>query len=100
MSAFFALPKVHKHNKNPPVTPIVSGIGHLTSHASIMVDKFLKPLVEKLPSFLKDNIYLLNILHKFSVSTSMLLVSIDVESLYSNMPHDWALESLGTLYRI
>lgn len=63
----YALPTVHK-DKNPPGRLFVSGIGKLTSHASIMPAKFLKLLD-------------FNILHELSVLTGTLLVSVDVERL-------------------
>lgn len=49
---FYALPKVHKNN--PPGRPIVSGNGSLTENFSQHVDKYLRPYVVSLPSYIRD----------------------------------------------
>lgn len=62
MPTFYALPKTHKCIDNLPSRPIVSGIGSRTSKASNLIDDYLRPHVESLPSYLKDTIHLLTIL--------------------------------------
>lgn len=79
IATFYAIPKVHKNIVKPPGRPFISRINNLTNNGSILVDKFLKPFVVKLPSFLKDN--------AFFKYRNVILVSIDVDNLYSNIPH-------------
>lgn len=82
---FYALPKIHKH---PTVPPGRSGIDNITSRGSTIVDDFLKFMVQNLPSYLKDSMHLLQIFKNVKLPSNTLLVAIDVESLYSNIPHD------------
>ena len=88
---FYCLPKVHKRLIDPPGRPIVSGNGALTENLSIYVDSFLKPFVVNLSSYIKDTIYLLRKLEGLHVSSGALLVAIDVEALYSSIPHNLGL---------
>lgn len=47
------LPKVHKTLLNPPGHLIVSCVGSLTE-LSIFIDHYLRPIVEKQPSYLRE----------------------------------------------
>lgn len=85
---FYSLPKLHKHVTSPPGRPIVSRNGSLTENLSHLVDEHLRPHVISLPSYLQDTIYLLQIIEGVSVFLSALLVAIDVEALYSSIPHN------------
>ena len=50
---FYLLPQIHKINN--PGRPIVSACSCLTEHISEYLDVFLQPLVQSLPTFLKDS---------------------------------------------
>ncbi|XP_040178452.1 uncharacterized protein LOC120911183 [Rana temporaria] len=91
---FYCLPKVHKDIVNPPGRPIVSGNGALTENLSMWVDSHLKPFVLHLPSYIKDTIHLLQKVQHFKVSPGALLVAIDVEALYSSIPHSLGLSAI------
>lgn len=52
-----------------------------------MVDEHLRPLISALPSYVKDTIHLLQIIDGVQVTDRTILVSIDVETLYSSIPH-------------
>lgn len=84
---------MHKNVTPPPGRPIVAGIDSLTSRA-ILVDEFLKPLVQKLPLFMKDSMHLLKICQTLKLPPNALLVTIDVESLYSNIPHSKGIQTV------
>lgn len=85
---FYALLKMHKCTRDPPGRPIFSDIDSLTHKASKIIDNYLRPHVEPLPCFLKDTIHLLTILDNTHVTDDTILASIDVEALYSSIPHD------------
>lgn len=53
-ATLYLLPKVHKYATIPPGRPIVSGSGSLCEPTCRFIDYHLKPLVETLPSYLKD----------------------------------------------
>ena len=83
---FYLLPKIHKAGN--PGRPIVSANGHPTEKISEFVDLHLQPHVQNLPSYLKDTT---DFLRKQDAQAPFppdtLLVSMDVTSLYTNIPH-------------
>jgi hypothetical protein len=92
--AFYILPKIHKQfNSDLPLgypgRPIVSGCGSLTEKISSYVDNILKPHMESLPSYVKDTTdFIRKIQNITNISTESFLVTMDVSSLYSNIPHN------------
>ncbi|KAM9330351.1 epididymis-specific alpha-mannosidase [Gastrophryne carolinensis] len=88
---FYALPKVHKSATLPPGRPIVSGMGALTEKASRYVDQHLQPLVTGLPSYVKDTGHMVRVHDDLWVSPGAYLVTLDVEALYSSIPHELAM---------
>lgn len=88
LSTFYALPKTHKNIKKNPGRPIVSVNGNLTEQASQLVDRHLRPYVISLFSYTKDTIELLKQIEGLTVPPDAILVSLDVEALYCNIPHD------------
>ena len=80
--------KSTKTAATPPGRPIVSANGHPTEHISEYVSNILNPLVSKLPSYIKDTTHFLNKLDSIStLPNDSLLVTLDVSSLYTNIPH-------------
>ena len=76
------------HKQGHPGRPIVSSNSHPTEPISQFVDHHLQPLVTKLPSYIKDTTHFLNKLNSIGqLSNGVLLVTIDVASLYTNIPH-------------
>ena len=82
---FYLLPKIHKPNN--PGRPIVNGIGSVTEKISAYVDTYLKKYTPRIPSYIKDTTHFLNILEHLEVQNTDLIVTIDVKSLYTNIPH-------------
>ena len=83
----YLLPKIHKGITPVPGRPIVSGNGSPTEKISKFVDFFINPLCHLLPSYLKDTTHLLQILHNLHpLPEGTLLVTLDVCSLYTNIP--------------
>ncbi|KAM9330952.1 uncharacterized protein KIAA0825 homolog [Gastrophryne carolinensis] len=91
---FYMLPKVHKDRSRPPGRPIISGIGSLTEHICMWVDGFLQPHVMSLASYLRDSLDLLSKLDQLHLPEHCLLVTCDVEALYSNISHELAMRTV------
>ena len=86
---FYILPKIHKNNNNPPGRPSVSATSHPTEHISQFVDTHLNPLVPKLPPYIEDTTHFLRKLDDLKeLPPGSLLVTLDVSSLYTNIPHE------------
>lgn len=88
---FYLLPKIHKEGM--PGRPIVSAIGHPTEKISEYIDLHLRPHVENLPSYLKDTTDYINKTPSADLPNNTLLVTMDVTSLYTNIPHDEGIEA-------
>ena len=55
---------------------------------SAYVDKILQPFLQKIPSYIQDTTQFLNCTSKIkSVPHNVLIVSMDVKTLYSSIPH-------------
>nr|XP_039254344.1 uncharacterized protein LOC120331335 [Styela clava] len=81
-------PKIHKENH--PSRPIISANGTATEKLSAYIDHKLTDLMckEIIPSYVRDSMDFLNILKTIgNVPSGSLLVTIDVTSLYTNIPH-------------
>ncbi|XP_068696876.1 uncharacterized protein [Montipora foliosa] len=84
---FYILPKVHKPGN--PGRSIVSSNSHPTERISHFIDHHLQPLVHKLPSYVKDtNDFLNKLITIGKLPSNSLLVTLDVSSLYTNIPHN------------
>jgi hypothetical protein len=79
------LPKIHK--TGIPGRPIVSACGCPTERISAYVDHHLKPLVELTFSYLRDSTHFLNKLSMVDIPPDAILCTVDVSSLYTNIPH-------------
>ncbi|KAL2080587.1 hypothetical protein ACEWY4_024380 [Coilia grayii] len=92
---FYLLPKIHKSLKNPPGRPIVASKDSLTEHMSQFVDYFIKEIVTSLPSYVADTRDVLKLLCDIHVpERNAFLVTFDVESLYTNIPHEGGLQAM------
>ena len=89
-----------KIRNNPiAVRPIVSGCGGPTEKISQLVDLHLKPHIPKIRSYLKDSGHLISILEGTPVPINHTLATIDVKSLYLNIPHEEGITAvLNRLY--
>jgi hypothetical protein len=111
-SYFYGLPKVHKsevisnaileqHTEcikilNPDdlkFRPIVGGPNCVTQRLSHFIDIILKPLCCEVPSFIRDDLEFLNHLPT-TVNPNSELISFDVVSLYTNIPHDLGISAI------
>ena len=92
---FYLLPKIHKPSN--PGRPIVSACSCPTEHISQYLDFILQPIVQSLPTYLKDTTDTLNMLENFNHQPPFkpnLLFTLDVVSLYTSIPHADGLAAL------
>jgi hypothetical protein len=84
---FYILPKIHK--KGNPGRPIVSAIiDSPTDKISRYLDNIIRPLVPKIPSYIKDTTHILQKLKDINhIPSTAILVTMDVSALYTNIPH-------------
>lgn len=111
-SMFYGLPKIHKSQmiKNEcnkiageylelvdpqdlKFRPIVAGPACETHRLSNLVDILLKPFIQKVKSYVRDDLDFLNYVPE-TVPQNTLLVSFDVVNLYTNISHDLGLEAI------
>ena len=92
---FYLLPKIHKGKLPPPGRPIISGNNSPTERISQLVYFFLKDIAPKGKSFIKDTSHFLHIIHTASNLTNKdtILVTLDVCSLYTNIPNSEGLKA-------
>ena len=85
----------NSHDIRPPYRPIVSCKGTLTEHISGYVDSILLNVLDKIHSFLKDTTDFICKLNDIThlVTPDSLLVSMDVNSLHTNIPHSGGVEA-------
>ena len=92
----YILPKIHKPEN--PGRPSVSSCGAPTKGISYFVDFHLGSLVKKIPSYIKDMTDVLikfNTVRKMPIGTT--LATLDVTSLYTNIPHKEGIEACRTV---
>ena len=111
-SNLYGLPKIHQSNEiktrvnelrtsyiecdapeNLKFRPIVAGPTCPTHRLSQLIDHLLKPYVDIVPSYIKDDFDFLRKLPE-SVEPESCLVTFDVNSLYTNIPHDVGLSAV------
>lgn len=88
MPVIYQEPKVHKNQTDPPGRGIVSGVDSLFSRMGEYIDHYLQPLAQQFPSYLRDRKQLINILDNFPYEENVILVTLDVDSLYTNIRQD------------
>ncbi|XP_065682361.1 uncharacterized protein LOC136095559 [Hydra vulgaris] len=83
---FYGLPKIHKIGT--PLRPIVSGCDGPIDNLSFFITEFIQPVAEQLPAYFKDTTHFLTLLQSHVLETNnYILVTADVISLYTNIPH-------------
>ena len=97
---FYYLPKIHKNKNPPPGRPIVSGPNGPTYGLNLLVDHFLTDLEDRIPYLLKDTTTFLNYIDTHPpTQEDTILVTMDVSSLYTNIPHQEGIDLVVQFYR-
>ena len=95
---FYCLTKIHK--PTPVGRPIISGCDGPTEKLSAFIDKLLQPITQKQQSYPKDTTDFINFLENIKVPKNAILVSMDVTSLYTNIPQEEGIETVCRAYDI
>ena len=118
LSKFYHLVKTHKipptlldpsgwiADNGLPIRGIISGCGSPTERLARYVDYILQPGMKSLPSFLKDTIHTLQLIEETNDKISsgdislegVGLVSLDLESMYTNMSQILELGHVVTIW--
>lgn len=83
---FYGLPKIHK--EGCPLRPIVSQIDGPTKGLNLLLDTYLTVAEKNIPYILRDTTAYLNILKDVNLTENSNLFTMDVVSLYTNIPHE------------
>jgi len=78
----------------PASRPIVSDCNLESTRVCELIDSFLQPVSVLHPSYLKDTYHFISRVKNFQIEPQWLLISADVESLYTNMKIDLIIESI------
>ena len=87
----YFLKKIHKTPMG--IRPIVSSCESVTENISQFLDYWLQPIMKSLPSYIKDTSQLINELKELKVDPHSFLVTIDVKSLYTCIPHSEGIQA-------
>lgn len=93
---FYTLTKIHK--PNPVGRPIISGCEGPTERISSFLDFLLQPIAKQQKSYLKDTTDFINFVEKTKVEKNTVLVSMDVTSLYTNIPQEEGIATVCNAY--
>ena len=95
LGRFYLLPKIHKRLRNVPVRPVISNSGYYTENILAFLEFHLKPLAQKVKSYIKDtNDFLRKMASLPPLPDDIILCTIDVVGLHPNIPHDEGLIAL------
>ena len=95
---FYNLTKIHK--PSPVGRPIVSGCDGPTEKLSSFVDRLLQPIAQQQKSYLKDTTDFVNFIENTKAPADVILVSMDVTSLYTNIPQEEGIDTVCRAYEI
>ena len=93
---FYTLTKIHK--PTPVGRPIISWCDGPTERISAFVDHLIQPIAQNQASYLKDTTDFLNFIEKTKLPKDTILVSMDVTSLYTNIPQEEGITTVCKAY--
>ena len=97
-SSLYLLPKIHKIKQEgqfPAGRPIISANQSPTEKISAFVDENIKGAVPRIPSHIKDTTHFISLIESISIPDNCFLVTLDVTSLYTNIPNNEGLEAVA-----
>ena len=93
---FYMLRKIHQLTLVG--RPIISGCDGPTERLSAFVDRLLQPIAKEQESYLKDSTDFINFIERTRVPHNAILVSMDVTSLYTNIPQEEGIQTVCNAY--
>lgn len=102
---FYLLPKIHKnkdswpHPNCPAGRPIISDVDSESYRISEFIDYYINPLAALHPSYIKNTYDFLSKIRGQYIDKDFLLVTADVESLYTNMNINRTLACIKNIFR-
>ena len=100
LSVFYGLPKAHKTGY--PIRPIISTIGSYQYQLSKYLAKAIRDARPQAKSYIKDSFEFVNKIKEIVLEKekTYIMCSFDVESLYTNVPVEEAIETtLNYIYK-
>ena len=89
LGRFYLLPKIHKRLHNVPGRPVISNSGYYTENMSAFLEYHLKPIAQKIKSYIKDtNDFLRKLDALPSLPEDIVLCTMDVVVLYPNITYE------------
>ena len=101
---FYLLPKIHKTRDSwprpdmPAGRPIVSDCTSESTRICAFIDHYLQPLSVRHPSYLKDTYHFINKIKGQVIDPKWILITADVESLYTNMRIDLIINCIQEIF--
>ena len=89
-ASLYLLPKIHKIKKEkefPPGRPIISANNCPTEKISAFVDENIKGSIPNIKSYIKDTTDFICKVESLKIPADCILVTLDVTSLYTNIPN-------------
>ena len=93
---FYTLTKIHK--PTPVGRPIISGCDGPTERMSAFLDRLLQPIAQRQTSYLKDSTDFIDFIESTEVPKHAIIVSMDVTSLYTNIPQEEGIKTICKAY--
>ena len=81
----YGLPKIHKNATAPPLRPIISMSGTVTHELAQYLNRQIRPYIDR-SHMISSSDELLIKLHDITLHRNQVLASLDVESLFTNVP--------------
>ena len=93
---FYTLTKIHK----PSLVgrPIISGCDGPTERISCFVDRLIQPIAQQQESYLDDSKDFINFIENTKLPKNTILVSMDVTTLYTNIPQEEGITTVCKAY--
>ena len=96
LARVYFLKKIHKTPMG--IRPIVSLCKSPAKNISQSIDYWLQPHTRLLPSFLRNTNQFIREIEELTVLPNSTLATIDVKSLYTNIPHDEGLKACSQAF--
>ena len=96
-SVFYMLPKIHKNKFPVPGRPIVSSCDSPTEKISMLLHFILQPYVLRTKLYIQDTSDFLQKIADMELNDNNWIFTMDVMSLYTNIPHDKGIKCIHDL---